>query len=504
MPEKVLVDSEHPLSIFISHRHDDKKIADVIKNVIEDWMTGQDYKIFQSSDPEHAPTIGEPLSEQLAEEVENADLVLLIYTESDADWSYCMFESGLASSAHEVNTRIVVFQFGSEAPAPLEHIIRIEYSADNERKTLANIQTFTKQFHSNKDFFPRLGCAFAPNTKEKTLSDRSQRLFLKLQEVNPTRPPEEIQRWMFLKLSLKLTLEELQKIVAAEDDQSAFQIADPIIRDKCIVETDSSNYAPRRFGYEKFSKDLPLWHLYNSWFKDLKNWNERNKKNYESLDWFSELSMEITRVLRGRQAAKIQVPFKSVGSGDMNWYLPVLSRASFENNRCEWLFFVELYGIPEEGEYLKIKTSASPEESEQNIQLRELEQQLAKERAQNEVHQNEIIRLREKLIQQEFSLKTLNFEVLTVDKRGEEVKREKGQAQYFTEDLGYEITLDMVYIRGDTFMMGSLESEGADSEMPQHEVTVQPFFMGRYPITQAQWNAIASALLMCRHQVTVH
>jgi formylglycine-generating enzyme required for sulfatase activity len=34
--------------------------------------------------------------------------------------------------------------------------------------------------------------------------------------------------------------------------------------------------------------------------------------------------------------------------------------------------------------------------------------------------------------------------------------------------------------------------EGFRWERPQHQVTVPPFFMGKYPITQAQWKAIAS------------
>jgi formylglycine-generating enzyme required for sulfatase activity len=50
----------------------------------------------------------------------------------------------------------------------------------------------------------------------------------------------------------------------------------------------------------------------------------------------------------------------------------------------------------------------------------------------------------------------------------------------------------MVYIPGGRFMMGSPAGKGSKSEKPQHEVTVQPFFMGKYPITQAQWRAIAS------------
>jgi formylglycine-generating enzyme required for sulfatase activity len=52
----------------------------------------------------------------------------------------------------------------------------------------------------------------------------------------------------------------------------------------------------------------------------------------------------------------------------------------------------------------------------------------------------------------------------------------------------------MVYIPGGTFMMGSPENEEGrnDDEGPQHNVTVSPFFMGKYPVTQGQWRAIAS------------
>ncbi|NEN94232.1 MAG: formylglycine-generating enzyme family protein [Moorea sp. SIO3I7] len=51
----------------------------------------------------------------------------------------------------------------------------------------------------------------------------------------------------------------------------------------------------------------------------------------------------------------------------------------------------------------------------------------------------------------------------------------------------------MVAIPGGTFTMGSPESEknSYDYERPQHNVTLQAFFMGKYPVTQAQWNAIA-------------
>jgi hypothetical protein len=101
--------------------------------------------------------------------------------------------------------------------------------------------------------------------------------------------------------------------------------------------------------------------------------------------------------------------------------------------------------------------------------------------------------------QESDGLKSFELETVTVNHHGEIIKRETKQAQYFTETLqtlspsGKGVwDLDMVVIPGGTFMMGSSEGEGRDSEKPQHEVTVQPFFMGKYPVTQAQWQAVAS------------
>jgi formylglycine-generating enzyme required for sulfatase activity len=72
--------------------------------------------------------------------------------------------------------------------------------------------------------------------------------------------------------------------------------------------------------------------------------------------------------------------------------------------------------------------------------------------------------------------------------------RRQFKEQPFGEDLGNGITLDMVAIPGGTFTMGSSPNEeySFDDEYPQHQVTVPSFFMGKYPITQAQWKEVAS------------
>uniref|UniRef100_B8HMW0 Sulfatase-modifying factor enzyme-like domain-containing protein n=1 Tax=Cyanothece sp. (strain PCC 7425 / ATCC 29141) TaxID=395961 RepID=B8HMW0_CYAP4 len=73
------------------------------------------------------------------------------------------------------------------------------------------------------------------------------------------------------------------------------------------------------------------------------------------------------------------------------------------------------------------------------------------------------------------------------------IHRQKRTAQYFTEDLGNGVGLDMVLIPGGSFQMGSHDTEldHQDAESPQHLVTVPTFFMGRYPVIQAQWREIA-------------
>ena len=89
---------------------------------------------------------------------------------------------------------------------------------------------------------------------------------------------------------------------------------------------------------------------------------------------------------------------------------------------------------------------------------------------------------------------TFEFEVVAVDAQGRETKRCPKQAQYFVEILGDAVELAMVSIPGGKFTMGAPqeEFESGEDERPRHLVTVKPFFMGRYPITQVQWRAIAS------------
>jgi formylglycine-generating enzyme len=50
--------------------------------------------------------------------------------------------------------------------------------------------------------------------------------------------------------------------------------------------------------------------------------------------------------------------------------------------------------------------------------------------------------------------------------------------------------MEFVPVKGGCFKMGDTFGNGGDDERPAHEVCVDNFQMGRYPVTQGQWKAI--------------
>ena len=90
-----------------------------------------------------------------------------------------------------------------------------------------------------------------------------------------------------------------------------------------------------------------------------------------------------------------------------------------------------------------------------------------------------------------FPLETFSFETVKVDPQGNIIQRQTKQGTQFAVDLGNDVFLDMVQIPGGTFMMGSPESEeGRDDDEAQQQVTVDDFYIGKYEVTQEQWQAI--------------
>ena len=89
------------------------------------------------------------------------------------------------------------------------------------------------------------------------------------------------------------------------------------------------------------------------------------------------------------------------------------------------------------------------------------------------------------------NLSSYNFEYILVNDRGEVISKEKGHSKYFIEALGDNVELEMIFVQGGKFIMGSINSTELN-EQPHHEVTIRPFFIGKHQITQSQWKMVSS------------
>ena len=81
---------------------------------------------------------------------------------------------------------------------------------------------------------------------------------------------------------------------------------------------------------------------------------------------------------------------------------------------------------------------------------------------------------------------TANYQTLTL-------QRYRRTNKCLHQELPGGDRLTLMLIPAGTFLMGAPEDEpeSGDNERPQRQVSVESFLMGRYPVTQAQWRAVA-------------
>jgi hypothetical protein len=134
--------------IFISHKHSDSEIATVVAKFIRDRSLGSVDVFLSSSWTFEGPRYGAGLNSELMNALWNSDALILVYTSSDQDWPYCMWECGVATHRDSPETRIVVFQCGRDVPTPFHADLRVDV------RNSENIRRFTRQLLTNPNFFP--------------------------------------------------------------------------------------------------------------------------------------------------------------------------------------------------------------------------------------------------------------------------------------------------------------------------------------------------------------
>ncbi len=88
------------------------------------------------------------------------------------------------------------------------------------------------------------------------------------------------------------------------------------------------------------------------------------------------------------------------------------------------------------------------------------------------------------------------FNSVIVDRSGKIVDQIKGTSQEISFRLNQKHSINLAKIPGGKFLMGSVadEAEFRENETPQHEVEISTFYLGKFPVTQAQWFAVMDDL----------
>jgi formylglycine-generating enzyme required for sulfatase activity len=128
----------------------------------------------------------------------------------------------------------------------------------------------------------------------------------------------------------------------------------------------------------------------------------------------------------------------------------------------------------------ELRQKAEKQDHDLRQEIEELKKQLAQERQER------------KKLEHWFGVEEFTFRTLIVDEAGKIKQEYSGKAEQKIIDLGNNVFLEMVMIPGGSFRMGApaTEKESRDEERPQHKVNIAPFLMGKYPVTQAQYEVV--------------
>lgn len=122
--------------------------------------------MFQSSSAEaDNPRVGRELQRELKEHLWGAGVVLLVFTSPEEDWSYCMWECGVATHPANPEMKILVLQCGPQPPSVYADAVRVN-AADP-----VSIQKLTNDFLTSEDFFPDHDEAVAPGCCQQRRRD---------------------------------------------------------------------------------------------------------------------------------------------------------------------------------------------------------------------------------------------------------------------------------------------------------------------------------------------
>ncbi len=119
-----------------------------------------------------------------------------VYTNSEKDWGYCLWECGVATLPESPDTNAVVLQCGDESPAVYEDLVRVKAT------DLTALKTFVKQVCRSPTFF-RSRTEPLTRLTERDCDEAAQELHTKLNAIiRDHQRSETWSPWPLLRVSI--------------------------------------------------------------------------------------------------------------------------------------------------------------------------------------------------------------------------------------------------------------------------------------------------------------
>jgi hypothetical protein len=221
------------------------------------------------------------------------------------DWSYCMWECGLANASQDPDPKIYVFQCGRDVPSPFADMVRIDARNKND------IRRFTNIFLLQRDFIPGQAEPVAPGFNERDSDKAADEFFENLAAVLPS-DVDEVEEWRaWPYLRVELSGAEAKRLEQTDvDDTAKFAT----VKERGVI-ADSNPRALQLFGRASFPPNLPLKKLFELW---------KASSPHADDDWFESLCVQVmVGAQRGIPVIR-SAPLQEAG-GDSE-FTPVLSR----------------------------------------------------------------------------------------------------------------------------------------------------------------------------------
>jgi TIR domain len=143
-PHDVHQSSQSRPLLFISHLTEDRQVANVLTSFIRNHSGGR-VQVFQTSTDGAQPSRLQ--RRDIMEALWAANLVVLVFTDGTADWSYCMWECDVASHAPNP-ARLIVLMEGNTFPASFANEVRIS------ARDRSDLRHFVNGLLTSTEFFP--------------------------------------------------------------------------------------------------------------------------------------------------------------------------------------------------------------------------------------------------------------------------------------------------------------------------------------------------------------